>query len=245
MGNTQSIGDIQLSVIVPFYEKELLTKEFIETLSYLNEGNQIIFSANCLKSDIDTSLLKKIENRFSIDWLYLPNSNRAVAMNEGVNAAKFNYLWFLHADSQIDNLGVKQLYKNLINNEQLLYFFRLEFINKETFLTKLNTWGCIFRSEICRIPFGDQGFCLTKENFDKIGKYPENFDKGEDNSFIWHAKIAYFSLKKISYPLRTSNRKYRNGNWLKVSIYYQYFWIKQSIPYILKYFYKRIRYGKK
>lgn len=145
---------------------------------------------------------------------------RAKSLNAGAAKAKNNFLWFLHADSRVNTENLNNLRKFIGENPEALHYFSL------TGLLVLNTWGANLRSHLLGLPYGDQGFCLSKMQFEKADKYPENIPYGEDLIFVRQAKQASIKLNHIPSKLRTSARKYKEHGWLKLTALRQYQLIK-------------------
>ncbi len=90
--------------------------------------------------------------------------------------------------------------------------------------------GALFRSRALGVPFGDQGFCIKKTIFNKLGGFPEGLPYGEDHVFVWRARQQGIDLQPLGVKLYTSARKYKKHGWLKTTILTQYLWIKQALP---------------
>ena len=172
-------------------------------------------------------LLNSLKNT-SAEIICISKNSRAKSMNAGAEQTNRNFLWFLHADSQVSENNIHKLEKALQDKPNALHYFNLAFDDGN--IMKLNAWGANIRSFIFGVPYGDQGFCISKENFTKIGKYSEDLELAEDLMFVWHARHAGIKLNRISSKLVTSSRKYKAHGWLKLTVKYQYIWIKLSIP---------------
>ena len=85
-------------------------------------------------------------------------------------------------------------------------------------MARLNAIGANVRSRLFGWPYGDQGFCMSKSTFDKIGPYPEDAIMGEDLLHIRIAKKRGVTLSRIPSKLQTSARKYIERGWLKLTI---------------------------
>lgn len=163
-----------------------------------------------------------------------PLGNRATSLNSGAKQAKGEFLWFLHADTRFSTDSISKLIEAIQNKPNHLHYFRLKFYPK-SFMMKFNAIGANIRSKLLGCPYGDQGFCIQKEIFFKIGMYEENVTYGEDHLFVWKARRLGISLNRINSYVYTSDRKYRNGGWFKITCLHQYLFWKQATPEILKY----------
>lgn len=251
----------KVSVIIPLGPCEDLWQDLVMDLQLLPEKAEIIFVFSDANSpgnhsrmtysgracDVpkgalpllfiskdDHALIRQLGNHHLI--LVQSCAGRAMEMNAGSKFASGRFFWFLHADSQFTKEALDALDLSLIKNPQALHFFRLTFIKEGevSALTGLNQWGARIRSEFFKVPFGDQGFCISKDNFHCIGGYPEDVRVGEDHVFLWHARQQGIKPMCTKAELFTSARKYDSIGWGRLTLKYQYLWIKQAIPEFLK-----------
>jgi GT2 family glycosyltransferase len=82
---------------------------------------------------------------------------------------------------------------------------------------KLNQLGTWVRSRWGGMPFGDQGFCLRRETWERLGGFDTHALYGEDHLFVWKARGAGVQLRPTGGTLRTSARKYRERGWLSTT----------------------------
>jgi len=180
-------------------------------------------------ADDDYLVLQRLGQKRTV--LLSCSEGRANAMNEGSRMTQKSYLWFLHADCLFSVLAVSSLRSCLISDPAGLWFFRIKFMDDAgTKLVKLNEKAARIRSEKLGIPFGDQGFCLRRDLFFNAGQYPLDIPMGEDHIFIWKIRQAGIPIKCTGADLLTSARKYKSVGWLKITLSYQYIWIRQAIP---------------
>ena len=216
-----------LSVIVPVRKGEDLTP-ILSSLIFLPEDTEILFISSREIHPPKNKLWEKIEYSYKVKFLQ-SKDGRAQAMNFGAQKAENMFLWFLHLDSRFGKKLVQSLIKKIALYPNRLIFFNLKFRHKGTKLTYINNICTWFRSRVLRLPFGDQGFCLSKENFKLLKKYNEKVRYGEDHLFIWQAHIKKIKIICAGESISSSNEKYRNGNWLKTTVLYQKIWISQAI----------------
>lgn len=150
------------------------------------------------------------------DIIVSSEGSRAKSLNAGAAKARNPFLWFLHADSRVSAENLVGLEQALARRSNALHYFDLAY--EESGLAMLNAWGANIRSYLCGLPYGDQGFCISKTLFEKIGGYPENAPYGEDFLFVRLAKKAEIRLSRIPSKLKTSARKYQQQGWLKLTM---------------------------
>lgn len=198
----------QLSVIIPFAPGDLAWKELLPDLSGLPSGAEIILVAGSEKASqqaVDSELPERIVVTSS-------GLGRAVQMNAGAKLARNPCLWFLHADSRLDARCLKALDRFDYSKKQLGYF-DLGFRDDGPPRMRINSIGVWLRSRFLGIPFGDQGFVISKSCFEMLGSYREDLGSGEDHAFVWAARRNGVPLKHVNASIQTSARKYAQLGW--------------------------------
>jgi hypothetical protein len=194
----------------------------------------IIIPVHKQETQLETLLsdLSPIQNQAEI--LVCSEGSRAKSLNAGASLTQRPILWFLHADSRITTRNLEGLIKALQCKPNALHYFDLAIDTNGYSLFRLNAWSANWRSRIFGVPFGDQGFCISRNMFEKIGGYPENLAYGEDLKFVWKARQNGIHLNRIPVPLMTSGRRYSMHGWLRTTVLYQFRWIKMSVPEAIK-----------
>ena len=141
---------------------------------------------------------------------------RARQMNAGARAAKNSCLWFLHADSRVDNRCLQVIDDFDFSKKQMGYF-SLGFQKDGPRRMGINSLGVWFRSRFLKIPFGDQGFVISKTRFEALGSFREDLSSAEDHAFIWSARKNGVQLKHLNARIKTSARKYAEHGWGKTT----------------------------
>jgi len=185
----------EVSIIIPAIKGEPALKKILEDFE---------------KEKLEAEIIVSIEG------------SRAVSLNIGANKASRDYLWFLHADTDLRTENFSKL-ENLIKNnkdsnekeDKTLSYFDLAYT--EPGLTRFNAFFANIRSFIFGLPYGDQGLFVSKKTFQKIGNFPEDASFGEDMLFVRIAKSKGIKLNRISSKLFTSARKYKKEGWLKLT----------------------------
>lgn len=166
--------------------------------------------------------------------IIISKKTRAISLNEGARKTTSDYILFLHADSKIEDDTIE----NLINyikarNVDGMYYFSLKFDNGK--ILRLNSIGANLRSLWFSLPYGDQGFCISRKLFMKTGGFPENVNYGEDLYFVLKLKKMGISILNNQNYIITSSRKYLNNGWLITTLQNQ--WRLLSI--LFNFYFKR------
>ncbi|MDH5581026.1 MAG: glycosyltransferase [Bdellovibrionales bacterium] len=165
----------------------------------------------------------------SAPFLKAPKQSRAVQMNYAAAKAKGDYLWFIHADSFIDQECINKLMQEIENHPEDLLYFDLKFYGGNP-LMFINELGVRLRSEIFKMPFGDQAFCLPRSLFFDVGTYPEDAAYGEDHILSWLVRIKGKSCISIGATIGTSPRKYIKKGWANTTLMHLYLTYTQAYP---------------
>lgn len=139
---------------------------------------------------------------------------RASQQNAGAAAGARDWLWFLHADSQLTPATLPALARFIDGDGgDVLGYFELRYLDDGPALMRLNELGARLRSRWPGLPFGDQGLLLPRALFERLGGFDPTLARGEDHELIWRARRAGIRPRPVGAPLLTSARKYAAGGW--------------------------------
>lgn len=220
-------------MIIPVGNKDEAWKSLLPDLNSLNHDDEIIFvSQETAESDFSGEV-----SRFKISstcrWIQ-SSPGRAKQLNLGAKEARKENLWFLHCDSRISSQGIKNLRKAISKHSSDILFFNLKFLNGGSQLMSLNEIGGWIRSRVLRLPFGDQGFCLSKAVFATLGGFDESAPYGEDHLLIWKAHQKGIPIHCVGSGLRTSSRKYALQGWSQTTTRHVVLTFRQALPELIK-----------
>ena len=157
-----------------------------------------------------------------------------MSLNEGARKTTSDYILFLHADSKIEDDTIENLINYIkVRNVEGMYYFSLKFDQGK--ILRLNSIGANLRSFLFSLPYGDQGFCISRKLFMKTGGFPENVNYGEDLYFVLKLKKMGISILNNQNYIITSSRKYLNNGWLITTLQHQ--WRLLSI--LFNFYFKR------
>jgi len=203
-----------ISVIVPLGKNESSVQHLIDALLQFEAIHEIVISTTkcCLhETPLDTAQSK-------VKWVISDTPpGRARQLNAGAAHSSGNYLWFVHADSRLAASTIKSMMTSIIVHPSALFYCDLKFKEDGPNLMALNQFGAWIRSRYLGLPFGDQGLCISAENFRALGGYDENVQIGEDHLFVWKVKRAGMPIIASGGIIETSARKYAQNGWLSVT----------------------------
>jgi rSAM/selenodomain-associated transferase 2 len=137
---------------------------------------------------------------------------RSKQMNLGAAAATGDILLFLHGDSRLP-WGFDRLIRQVMSENQppIAGAFRLGIEASHTSLRWVER-GVQWRSQVCQMPYGDQGIFLRTKVFNEIGGFPD-LPIMEDFELIQRGKISI-----VPQPVMTSARRWLQKGILKTTI---------------------------
>lgn len=144
-------------------------------------------------------------------------SGRARQLNLGANDARGRWLWFLHADTALDEEVLPVLQRFITTAHGALGYFQLAFADDGPGLTRLNALGANLRARGLRMPFGDQGLVVERDAFFAAGGYDETTPRGEDHLLVWVLRARGVRLCALPATLTTSARRYARDGWLRTT----------------------------
>ncbi len=205
-----------LAVIIPVGPGDQAWRALLPQLNFLPEDAEVcvVFSQKSALplADEMPQLSAKIT-------CITATTGRARQLNAGVAATRNVELWFVHADSVLAANTAAALNCALIakSHSNSLHYFDLRFAKDGSRKMRINEFGVWLRTRLFCLPFGDQGFLLSRANFIRLGGYDETLPSAEDHGLIWHAKRAGMKIRAIGATLSTSARRYAEFGWGKTT----------------------------
>lgn len=220
-------------MIIPVGKNDEAWKALLQDLSSLGHDDEIIF---VFQENAESDFAREASAlKISATCRWIQSSpGRAKQLNFGAKEATNENLWFLHCDSRISSQGIQNLKNAISKNSSNILFFNLKFLNDGSRLMSLNEIGGWVRSRILRLPFGDQGFCLSKTTFIVLGGFNENVPYGEDHVLIWKAHQKRIPIVCVGNGLRTSSRKYALRGWPQTTSRHVALTFRQALPELIK-----------
>ena len=218
----------RLAVIVPVGPGDQAWRTLLPQLSFLPAGAEICV-VFCQQSALPlaTELPALVDAERAVKTALVAAKTicitapigRARQLNAGVACTQNAELWFVHADSVLHTNTEAALIRALSakSHTQALHYFDLRFAAGSSRKMRINEFGVWLRTRLFRLPFGDQGFLLTRANFVRLGGYDETLASAEDHALIWRARRAGLVIRAIGTSLSTSARRYAEYGWGKTT----------------------------
>lgn len=213
-----------LSIIIPVYNEQ---ENLVKRLSFLCEQAnnfpiEIIISNSPETTD---NSLQVCKNFSKVTYLSSIKKGRAAQMNFAAQKAKGAVLLFLHADVLLPKDFYEQISKAIAHNFTF-GFFAYQFDKDSAFLnfnSKFTTKDGLFAGG------GDQCHFFTKEQFQQLNGYNEEFCIMEDFEMMTRIRKQKIPFTIIQSKATVSARKYEQNSWLKVNLINGYVFLKYKL----------------
>ncbi|MCH2547975.1 MAG: hypothetical protein MK052_10255 [Alphaproteobacteria bacterium] len=210
----------QCAVIIPVSASEPSLPVLLESLQNAGWTQQIWVSGKHEPENLPEHVY----------WLQ-SGGGRAHSMNAAAYVTPAIYLWFLHADSVVNERNVAAVYEFAQCQPSAIGYFDLRFYGgtwpMRLLLMRITEAGVWFRSRLFKAPFGDQGLCMSKVQFQRLGGYSEKAPYGEDHLLVLQAQKKHISCLPVNSSLLTSARKYHKNGWFATTALHLKLWWKQ------------------
>jgi rSAM/selenodomain-associated transferase 2 len=143
-------------------------------------------------------------------------AGRSKQMNLGAAAATGDILLFLHGDSRLP-LGFDRLIRQTmsVNQPPIAGAFRLGIEAPQVSLRWVER-GVNWRSQVCQMPYGDQGIFLSAKVFNEIGGFPD-LPIMEDFELMRRLRKRG-KISIVPQPVMTSARRWLQKGILKTTL---------------------------
>ena len=229
-----------VSIIIPIGPDERSWPSLLADLSDVSDGAELLLVATGDQPAEFSQLRTECGIRRRMRWITTA-AGRAHQLNVAAQQASRPFLWFLHADSRVVPDALLALDRSLESYPSALHYFDLTFQADGPGLVRFNALGARIRSRWLGLPFGDQGFCLSREVFQRLGGFDENVRYGEDHLLVWAARRNGVLLRPVDAAIATSARKYRDDGWWATTLVHSWRTWRQAAPEFAKLLWSRIK----
>lgn len=201
-----------VSIIIPTLNEENNIKRLLNNLKQLKGDFEVIFSDG---GSLDKTL--DIIKDFGDCKIIKSDRGRARQLNNGAKESNNDILFFLHADSFIEeNVLIK--IEDFIKNGNKVGCLKIKFDSKKILM---NIFAILsnLRVKYRNIAFGDQGIFIEKKLFEDIGMF-EDIPLMEDYKLSIKLKNV-FPIKYIDSYIISSSRRFEKNGILKTALLMQ------------------------
>ena len=200
-----------ISIIIPTYNESSTIKVLLDRIFSLNSDHEMEVIVVDAKNSTDH--LSELVSTYDLQYLKSGDTCRAVQLNQGAKLARYDILYFVHADVVLPHDFYTLIMRSLENGHSFGYF-RYQFDSKK-WLLKINSYFSKFKTAFTG--GGDQTFFIKKEIFDANGGFDEGLELCEDFDLYDKLKKKY-SYEIIDSKVLVSARKYEKTNYFKVNL---------------------------
>ena len=215
-----------ISVIIPVYNEAASIGALLKHLDTYSKSGKIIEVILVDGGSKDETV--QLASSFSKNSSKIPiticksEKGRARQMNTGANLARGNILYFLHADT-FPPAGFDDAILSQVRKGNKAGCFRMKFDSNHPVLT-ISQYFTRFNFKACR--GGDQSLFVSRNIFDSLNGFNEEFEIYEDCDFIGRIYERY-KFTVINDYVVTSARKYAKNGTLKLQYHFAVIHIKK------------------
>jgi rSAM/selenodomain-associated transferase 2 len=155
-----------LSVIIPTLDEEAVLGGVLSDLESLTVSREVIV-ADGGSMDMTPDVARAAGVR-----VVTTERGRGLQLRAGAAAARAPMLLFLHADVRVDSEARALLDEIAIARPPCAMAFRLR-IDAPGLSYRIIEWGANLRTRLAKLPYGDQGLLVRREDYVRAGGYPE------------------------------------------------------------------------
>jgi rSAM/selenodomain-associated transferase 2 len=199
----------RISIIMPVLNESANLQRAIESTQPSDDVEVIVVDGG----STDDTCLVAVE--LGVQVIASP-AGRSKQMNLGAAAATGDILLFLHGDSRLP-LGFDRLIRQTmsVNQPPIAGAFRLGIEAPQASLRWVER-GVNWRSQVCQMPYGDQGIFLRAKVFNEIGGFPD-LPIMEDFELMRRLRKRG-KISIVPQPVMTSARRWLQKGILKTTL---------------------------
>lgn len=223
-----------ISIIIPTLNEEAILRRNLSQLRQETKCEIILTDGG--SSDETLSIAKEFGCR-----IVCGDSGRGKQMNRGTDIARGDIVLFLHADTFLPADFPSLIEKTLKDKSISLGCFSLQ-TDKNSYRMAIICFFANLRSRFLSMPYGDQAFFTTKEQFVEMGGFPE-VEIMEDYIFARKMKKVG-KIITLQEPVITSARRWQNIGPAKTTLLNQVILLAHLLgvrPKVLAKIYQRLR----
>lgn len=201
-----------ISIIIPTLNEEENIRKLLNNLKNLKGDFEVIFSdGGSLDKTLD--IIKDFGNYKIIN----SDRGRAKQLNNGAKESNNDILFFLHADSVIEENALIKI-EDFIKNGNKVGCLKIKFDSKKILMNIFAVLSNL-RVKYRNIAFGDQGIFIEKKFFEDIGMF-EDIPLMEDYKLSIKLK-SICRIKYIDSYIISSSRRFEKNGIIKTALLMQ------------------------
>lgn len=201
-----------ISIIIPTLNEEENIRKLLNNLKNLKGDFEVIFSdGGSLDKTLD--IIKYFGNYKIIN----SDRGRAKQLNNGAKESNNEILFFLHADSVIEENALTKI-EDFIKNGNKVGCLKIKFDSKKILMNIFAVLSNL-RVKYRNIAFGDQGIFIEKKFFEDIGMF-EDIPLMEDYKLSIKLK-SICRIKYIDSYIISSSRRFEKNGIIKTALLMQ------------------------
>jgi len=136
---------------------------------------------------------------------------RGIQLHGGAEAAKGNWLLFLHADTVLEVGWATELQTFLETPENIRKAAVFSFaLDDACIAARCIEWVVAWRCRHLSLPYGDQGLLIHRDFYEQVGGY-KLIPIMEDVDMVW--RLRFYGLHTFGARAITSSARYRRDGW--------------------------------
>lgn len=201
-----------ISIIIPTLNEEENIRKLLDNLKNLKGDFEVIFSDG---GSLDKTL--DIIKDFGNYKIIKSDRGRAKQLNNGAKESNNDILFFLHADSVIEENALIKI-EDFIKNGNKVGCLKIKFDSKKILMNIFAVLSNL-RVKYRNIAFGDQGIFIEKKFFEDIGMF-EDIPLMEDYKLSIKLK-SICRIKYIDSYIISSSRRFEKNGIIKTALLMQ------------------------
>lgn len=201
-----------ISIIIPTLNEEENIRKLLDNLKNLKGDFEVIFSDGG-SFDKTLDIIKDFGNYKIIN----SDRGRAKQLNNGAKESNNDILFFLHADSVIEENALIKI-EDFIKNGNKVGCLKIKFDSKKILMNIFAVLSNL-RVKYRNIAFGDQGIFIEKKFFEDIGMF-EDIPLMEDYKLSIKLK-SICRIKYIDSYIISSSRRFEKNGIIKTALLMQ------------------------
>ncbi len=205
---------MKISIVVPSYNQGQFIEETLKSIFNQSYKNYQVIVIDGRSQDKTIKILKRYQKKYpeKLTWISEKDKGQTEAINKGLKLAKGEILTYLNSDDLYEKNTLTEAVDFFKKNPQAkIIYGQGKFINeKGRYLGNYKTQHPDFNSLFKECVISQPTVFFTKEVYEKIGEFDENFNYAMDYDY-WIRMVKkyqfYYAEKVIAYTRLHKNSK--------------------------------------